>query len=237
MRLLALFALLSGAIQGQPRVVKDVTIPPGKTEVIEVSLPGARPGEIYDILASSNRATVTIVGPDGSEVKADQGRDSGPILATVPVEDLHDAMNLARVVIAGKGRHWLMKLDENVPAHTYKLRVDATKANVSVRVVIATLLFHDLAKQLRNIPGAKLLEAVKVPAGTQGAAVGFLVTPEIGPYQIDVAPADPRTKIRLRLPDGMVVTEEDAKNHGVDWTRMRLPLEPNGDDFISILTV
>jgi hypothetical protein len=95
-------------------------------------------------------------------------------------------------------------------------------------IPIADILFA----ALRQTPGVKIVSPLKVPPGSQGTKLGLTLTRSAGETVIDVAPTDGREVVRMRLPDGTLVTKENAKEKGIAWDATASPPEDaGGDDF------
>jgi hypothetical protein len=87
MRVYLMFLAVVPLLVGQPRVLKTVTVQPGKAAEIELLVPSPRPGDAFDILSSDTNAYLNIVLPDGHELAVDtqppQQRDE-PVFVELP---------------------------------------------------------------------------------------------------------------------------------------------------------
>jgi hypothetical protein len=111
---------------------------------------------------------------------------------------------------------------------SYRFRVDARKANSFVRVDAPFVRAADVQMDsVRSTPGAIIAFAVKVPPGSN---LNLTLAQSGEEAMLDVAATNDRIAIRLRLPDGTVVTRENAQANGLEWLQARIPGDDSGGD-------
>jgi hypothetical protein len=232
MRTSLLLLVISGVVVAQPRVLKDVVVQPGTAADIALSVPAPQPGDAFDILSSYADAEITVVLPDGKQLDLGAAQE-GPVLEAISAEEIREVgSSLKNLMIVGPGQHWSLGLGNKPQAGIYHVHVSGLRAGTPFRVRIAPIDITEILKALlRKIPGTRIFDSVKVPAGTKGASIPFSLSRDAGGVLIDVAAADPRALIRLQLPDGTAVTQENSKEHGIEWMRTPWPPAPIGDDF------
>jgi hypothetical protein len=232
MRAFLLSLFLLGLLAAQPLVLKEVTVQSGSVADVALPVPLPQSGDVFDILSSYTDAQITIVTPDGKVVTLGAAQE-GPVLEAISAEEIHEiGTGLKNVLVPGPGQHWLLGVGDKPQAGTYHVRVDGSQARARFRVAIAPINIADALKgALRKISGARIFDAVKVPAGSKGSSIPFSLTRGSRGVLIDVVAADSRALIRLRLPDGTAVTRENAKDHGIEWDLEQWPPVAGGDDF------
>lgn len=191
---------------------------------------------MIDVLVSNltGGASVDIFLPDGRAITSDNAEQNGLSLDGVLQADLGSLdASTRKGLVSGPGDHLILFFSDKPQGGSYRIRVDNRKGTTPVRVAAAFVGAASIViDSFRSIPGVVLAGTVKVPPGSTGVRLSFLLARSTEDAVIDVASTDDGIAIRLRLPDGTVITKENAKANGLEWLPMRYPPDSSvvGDD-------
>src|SRR5216684_2073495 len=233
------FLAVASAVCAQAQPPREITVQPGKQG--ELVLMGLRPrrADTIDILASNVEGLLSIIFPDGRELTGNDTRPDGDDTRPDALEWAYlpeaDRQSLDKGVqeffVRGPGTHLIAAFRDTPQSGDYRIRLDARKANAAIHLTVKFISITDVVEaSLRKIPGVKITSSSRVPGSVDGRATLSLSRTSTA-SMIDVVPLESHTTIRLRFPDGTVVTQGTAKAHGVEWSLMKWPPEGSGDPF------
>jgi hypothetical protein len=224
-------------LQGQPPKVIGIDVAPGKQGDLLVAVKSARPGDVFDILVESaeDRPEIGIFLPDGREFTAalmDQGEMNFGVISRDDLAKMDP--NLQKMVLSGPGEHMTLAINKPTPDGNFRIRVDNRKGTVSVHVDAGFFHAEDTRLEiLRSLPGVLVSEAVSVSPASPGHGISLDLLRSTQESFLDLALSNDALVVRLRLPDGTLLTEQNAAANGLRWRRVRYPLPITADDPLS----
>lgn len=226
--------VLSRLLEAQPSIAKVAIVAPGKQSDIIVAVRSPRVGDMIDILTknSNRRERVEIFLPDGRELADDAMKQNGFTLSGYLQEDLGAVdPSFQKAFLSGLGDHLVLSFVDKPRGGNYRIRMDNRLGKTPVRVEAAVVRIAGiLLDSLQSTPGVKMANVVRVPPGSTGIKLRLALTQSTEESMIDVASTEDSVAIRLRLPDGSIVTQENAKANGLEWEQARYPPNDTGGD-------
>lgn len=226
--------LLSPLLAAQPSGAGAVSVGPGKQSDIVVDVRSPRVGDMIDLLSTNPNggAAVNFFLPDGRELTDEMAEQNGFMLSGLTEELLVRLdPSVRKALVRGPGDHLIWTLVDKPRGGNYRIRVDNRMATTPVHVEAAFVRIAGIIlDSLRGTRGVIIANAVKVPPAAAGVELNLALAQSTEESQIDVASTGDRIAIRLRLPDGTVVTRQNAQANGLEWQQLRYPPDIAGGD-------
>jgi hypothetical protein len=214
---------------------ESVTVAPGKQSDVIVAVSSPEYGDMIDILTRGGpNARVNFFLPDGRELTDNaleleqNGLSLGGFLQG---HSEHVKPNVLKFLLQGPGDHLILAFIDKAPEGNYRIQADNRNSTSPFRVEAALVRYVGIRMDsLRRTPGVKIASAVKVPPASTGVKLSLVLTQSTEEAEIDIACTGDRVGIRLRLPDGTVISRENAQANGLEWSEFRYPPDASGGD-------
>lgn len=235
---LSLLFLASCVMQAQTPQPIRTTVAPGKQSSITVEVGSASIGDLIDVLVSDVQAGVDVgvFLPDGRELTEQIMDQEGLTFeAFLQSNQLQLDPAFRKALLPGPGDHLLLGFLKQPHDGSYRIRIDnragKTPQRVSAKFVRTTGL---QSEALRSMPGVVISNTVLVPPASTNRTLSLSLIQSSGEAVLDVASNQNSISVRLRLPDGTVITRENAPANGFRWDQIPYPPDPTGDAFDAV---
>jgi len=203
---------------------KAVNVAPGQQADVVIRVDSPREGTMLYVEANLPRVTnvLSFFLPDGREMTDDVMLKEGFRRAWLgePEDTKQPDSALVRLV---------MILPDTAPRGNYRIHVDnrTSKSLIQVKAHQAGPA-EIILDAFRRKPGVQIVGPVKTPRGVRTARLSLVLKQSTEESLIDVAIGRAPAKIRLRLPDGRVITQDNAQENGMEWAQSSYPVAGGG---------
>jgi hypothetical protein len=213
-------AALAAMWIGHARAANQISVAPGSKGELQLRIAPPREADLIDILVSDPAVRLAVLLPDGRELTADNAEGMGFSWT----DEGDEPESFAALMVAGPGRHTLIGSPEGLPVGELKIGINAQDSIKMTRVAAIRVKAKDaLMLFWRDTPGVKIVEPIKLPAGSRQGKIEFALKQTRQEAYMDVAVTDPKVKVSLQFPDGRLVTKETAEPNGLFWSRTKWP--------------
>jgi hypothetical protein len=185
---------------------------------IRLEFSDTSPEDMLDVLVSSPKVKISLVLPDGSEVR-EEGVDPERLTwSRIDPADLATLLRKTPILLPGSGTHIIITFLTDHPTGAYKIRIDALQAAADSTIAVKRITAAEaLMAVLRAMPGIRMTKSIPVQPRLKATSAHMTLPKGHQDDYLDVVVTDPLMKVRIILPDGHTIDASTAKGLGIEW--------------------